>query len=187
MHSMDSVKRRIITSMVAILLLVITLFGITYAYFIAKVKGNEEDTSINIKAGKLELTYIDGEDTINVENIQPGVLLESKTFSVKNTGTEDIKSYEVYLIDVINQLNYPEHLRYELTCVSDLNVCKGNTTTFPQNDSKLITNSILEGETQTYTLVLRYLETNTDQSKDMNKQVSARVSIKDEIPEYQEQ
>lgn len=187
MHSMDSVKKRLITSMVAILLLVITLFGITYAYFIAKVKGNENNKSINVTSGKLELTFIDGKETINVENIQPGAILESKTFSVKNTGTEDIKSYEVYLDDIINELDYPSDLRYELTCASDMGTCVGSSSSFPQDEEKLVTNSIKVNEIQSYTLILKYIETHTDQSKDMNKRVEAIVNIRDEIPEYQEQ
>lgn len=190
MYSMDSVKRRIITSMVAILLLVLTLFGITYAYFIANVKGNTEDESINVTAGKLELTFMDGEATINVEKLQPGAILKSKTFSVKNTGTEDIKTYEVYLKDVINQLELDpdtSHLKYEITCESNMGNCTGSAGFFPKNEQNLVTNSIKVNEVQSYTLILNYVETNTDQSKDMNKHISATVDIRDEIPEYQEQ
>ena len=39
----DYIKKRLITSMIAILLLVIALFGITYAYFTTRVKENISD------------------------------------------------------------------------------------------------------------------------------------------------
>ena len=36
-------KTRIIVSVIAIILLVLTLLGITYAYFLTRIKGNTND------------------------------------------------------------------------------------------------------------------------------------------------
>ena len=184
MHDIDSVKKRIITSMIAILLLIFALFGITYAYFTAKVKGNTNDKSVDVSAGKLELVYGDGNGFIKVDKIQPGEVIKSKTFTVKNTGTGDIDSYEVILENVINELKYYNDLTYELECNSDIGTCNGTNDTFPTYDDVLLTNSIKVGETHSYTLTLTYHETNVDQSDDMNKNIEAKVNIIDSEENY---
>lgn len=184
MHDIDSVKKRIITSMIAILLLIFALFGITYAYFTAKVKGNTNDKSVDVSAGKLELVYGDGNGFIKVDKIQPGEVIKSKTFTVKNTGTGDIDSYEVILENVINELKYYNDLTYELECNSDIGTCNGTNNTFPIYDDVLLTNSIKVGETHSYTLTLTYHETNVDQSDDMNKNIEAKVNIIDSEENY---
>lgn len=179
MHDIDNVKKRIITSMIAILLLIFALFGITYAYFTAKVKGNTNDKSVDVSAGKLELVYGDGNGFIKVDKIQPGEVIKSKTFTVKNTGTGDIDSYEVILENVINELKYYNDLTYELKCNSDIGTCVGSNDVFPIYDNSIVVNSIKVGETHTYTLTLTYHETNLDQSDDMDKNIEAKVNIRD--------
>lgn len=179
MHDIESVKKRIITSMIAILLLIFALFGITYAYFTAKVKGNTNDKSVDVSAGKLELVYKDGNGFIKVDKIQPGEVIKSKTFTVKNTGDGDIDSYEVILENVVNELKYYNDLTYELDCKSDNGTCNGSNDTFPIYDGSIVTNSIKVNETHTYTLTLTYHETNLDQSDDMNKNIEAKVNIRD--------
>lgn len=184
MHDIDSVKKRIITSMIAILLLIFALFGITYAYFTAKVKGNTNDKSVDVSAGKLELTYGDGNGFIKVDKIQPGEVIKSKTFTVKNTGTGDIDSYEVILENIVNELKYYNDLTYELDCKSDNGTCNGSSNTFPIYDGSIVTNSIKVNETHTYTLTLTYHETNLDQSDDMDKNIEAKVNIRDSEYNY---
>ena len=179
MHDIDSVKKRIITSMIAILLLICALFGITYAYFTATVKGNTNDKSVDVSAGKLELVYKDGNGFIKVDKIQPGEVIKSKTFTVKNTGDGNIDSYEVILENVVNELKYYNDLTYELDCKSDNGTCNGSNDTFPIYDGSIVTNSIKVNETHTYTLTLTYHETNLDQSDDMNKNIEAKVNIRD--------
>lgn len=181
MKTMDQVKRRIITSMIAILLLIITLFGITYAYFSAKIIGNTSDKSVGLTAGKLELTYYDGNGFIEALKIVPDTVIEEKTFSVENTGTHKVDSYEVIVENVTNDLVNYEDLTYVLTCESDDDIeCNGSSGVFPQTTDVLVTNSIESGTTHEYTLTLTYNETNKDQSKDMNKTIKAKVNIQDD-------
>lgn len=179
MHDIDSVKKRIITSMIAILLLIFALFGITYAYFTAKVKGNTNDKSVDVSAGKLKLIYGDGNGFIKVDKIQPGEVIKSKTFTVKNVGDGDIDSYEVILENVVNELKYYNDLTFELKCRSDMGDCNSINDVFPIYDNAIISNSIKIGETHTYTLTLTYHETNLDQSDDMDKNIEAKVNIRD--------
>lgn len=181
MNSMDYVKKRIIISMISIVLLLLTLFGITYAYFTAKVKGNSSEKSASVSAGKLQLKYYDGNGLIEIDKIIPGTVIETKTFSVENTGTLDIDDYDVILENVVNELLVYQDLTYELTCTSDIGECKGSAGVFPKDDSSIVTNYIKTGETQSYSLKITYNETNTDQSDDMNKKIEAKVNIIDEL------
>lgn len=185
MKTMDHVKKRIIISMCAILLLILTLFGITYAYFLAKVQGNSSDKSVEVIAANLELTYGDGNGIISVEAIEPGTTITEKKFTVENTGSKDIDTYDVYLENVINELEVYGDLVYELTCSSTKGNCKGSSGTFPKPteenpDTTLITNSIQVDEIQTYSLILTYKETYLNQSTDMNKKIEAKINIKDD-------
>ena len=179
MENISSVKRRLITSMISLLLLVITIFGITYAYFTLRIKGNTNTKSTEVTAGKLELTYDDGNGLIELLKIQPGTTLEPKVFTVKNTGTNKIDSYDVIVEDVINELYRNYDLTYKLTCTSDKKTCSGANDIFPSANQVLVSNSIDVGETQTYKITLVYKETNVDQSVDMNKSVTAKINIVD--------
>lgn len=177
----NDVKKKIIISMCAIVLLVLTLFGITYAYFTSSIQGNQNDTSVDIGAAMLRLEY-NGEDSyIEVTGLQPGETIESKKFSVKNTGTATIKNYDVILENLVNELSRYEDLTYELTCVSsDGKECNNNSGTFPRMNQVIVTNTIDAGVTHSYVLKLTYEDTNTNQSIDMNKEISAKVNIKDD-------
>ena len=181
MSSMDNVKKRIIISMCSLVLLILTLVGITYAYFASRIQGNNNDKSVNISAGNLALEYSDGNGEIVLNKIKPGTTLKSKTFSVENTGTQDLNSYEVYLENVVNELMLYKDLTYELVCESSLKIeCNGSNGVFPRNDKVIVRNSIKKNEIQYYTLTIKYNETNKDQSIDMNKEVRALVNIKDD-------
>ncbi|MBQ3021117.1 MAG: hypothetical protein IJD92_02695 [Bacilli bacterium] len=184
MDKMDNVKKRIIISMCAIVMLILTLVGITYAYFLSKIVGNTNDKSIGITAGRLELTYGDGNNTIVVKNLVPGKTIQSKTFTVENTGTSLVENYDVYLENVVNELEYYEDLTYVLECTTDNGECNGSSGVFPKGDAVIVTNSIDKEVIHNYKLTITYNETNTDQSDDMNKVVSCKVNIKDDIVNF---
>ena len=181
MQGMDHVKKRIIISLISILILMIALFGITYAYFTTKAKGNSDEKSANVTAGKLEVTYKEGNGEIVAEKLMPGDVVASKTFSVVNTGTATT-DYLVIVENVINTLVNNEDLEYELVCNSSITGknCNGNKTSFPNKKASLVKNSIDKEEVQNYTLTLTYKETNKDQSSDMDKVISAKVNISTE-------
>ena len=185
MQTMDYVRKKLIIGISALVLLVLTLLGITYAYFTASVAGNTSDKSVVVTAANLELTYNDGNGAVIVEKVEPGVTLESKTFTVKNTGTKEINSYDVVMEVIENELEFYGDLTYELTCASDGEPCQGSSSSFPTKDKVLITNSIKVGVTHSYTLIVTYKETGLDQSNDMNKKIEGNVIIRDET-EYKE-
>ena len=181
----NKIRNNIVFWIIIFILIFITAIGLTYAYFISTMKTNPNDKSVTITAGELKLTYYDGNNTIEIENIEPGTTVETKTFSVKNTGKAIINNYGVYIEDVINELKYYTDLDYTLTCKeydSNNNYvrdCNGNEGDFPIADSLLISNSISVSYTHEYELVIKYVETNKDQSDDMNKTISGKIQIYD--------
>ena len=55
-------KKKIIVSIIATILLILTLLGITYAYFLTRIKGNTNDKSIKIKTANLKLLFEKAKD-----------------------------------------------------------------------------------------------------------------------------
>ena len=163
-----------------LILLTLCAIGLTYAYFTSGANHNKEDESTIVRGGKLEITYGDGNGLLSIEHLKPNQTVGEKTFTVTNTGRNDVDTYDVILEDVINELEYYEDLEYTLTCSSDKGTCNGNNGVFPKNDSVLISNPIKVGETQSYKLTVKYNETYKDQSNDMNKYVLAKVNLKNE-------
>ena len=78
MKTMDHVKKRIIISMCAIVMLIITLVGITYAYFVSGVQTNTTDSSYlfdNADAISFKLNNINNimkypKKPINISNME---------------------------------------------------------------------------------------------------------------------
>ena len=54
-------KNKVIMITSSIIMLIITVFGISYAYFTAIVSGGDKGSSIIIKTGSLRLLYEDTE------------------------------------------------------------------------------------------------------------------------------
>ncbi len=163
-----------------LILLILCAIGLTYAYFTSGANHNKEDESTIVRGGKLEITYGDGNGLLSIEHLKPNQTVGEKTFTVTNTGRNDVDTYDVILEDIINELESYEDLEYTLTCESDKATCNGNNGVFPKNDSVLISNPIKVGETQSYKLTVKYNETYKDQSNDMNKYVLAKVNLKNE-------
>ena len=105
-------KQRIILSTTGIFLVLLILVGLTYAYFLTRIKGNTNDKSISVSTANLELKYDDIEQVlISEENVEPGKTW-TKKFSATNTGSKKVESYGVALENVINTLERTEDLVY---------------------------------------------------------------------------
>ncbi len=173
-------KQRITFSVVGITIILLTLVGLTYAYYLTRIQGNTNNKSIDITSAYLRLRYDDGNKEITMKNIMPGTIIGTKTFSVTNEGNAKVDGYAVYLEDLINELSRKDDLVYTLTCTTNKKdkSCAGKSeTTFPTTNGIIITNSIEVEETQKYELKVTYKEMNIDQSIDMNKNISGKIQI----------
>jgi len=193
-------KQKIIVSITGIFIILLALVGLTYAYFLTRITGNENDKSISVTTANLELVYGDGNNLVTAANIEPGDPITPKTFTVTNNGNATVEGFNIYLEDVRNSLSRKTDMIYTITCVNTTegatsttcedfevveNEVNGTEFVFPSVMS-IIARDTLEPATETtnaeehtYTITLTYKEMNIDQSEDMNKEVSAKVNIYD--------
>ena len=175
-------KQKIIVSITGIFLVLMILVGLTYGYFLTKITGNTNTSSINVTTAYLALKYDDGNKEIVMNSILPGTTVATKTFTVTNVGNGTVGNYVVALENVINELTNKEDLVYTLKCTSnnDKSPCSTVTNeTYPSTNQVLIHNAIGVKTTHSYELTITYKETGKDQSIDMNKTIEGKVQIYD--------
>lgn len=160
-----------------VLLLVLSIIGISYAYFNTKISGNTNAKDFTAKSKVIKIEYSDGtEKLISNDNLfKPGSIIEKK-FTVTNTGEKDL-DFVVYLEKVTNTFNRINDIMYELYDNSDNLLISG---VFPKSDYIIpYNNSIKMNESQSYVLKVKYLNSEENQIEDSGKQIDARVSFKD--------
>ena len=97
-------KQRLIVSVTGIFIVLLILVGLTYAYFLTKIKGNDNEKSISVTTADLKLEYSDINDIlVSEENVEPGNSW-TKTFAVTNNGNKTVTNYGVSLENIENEL-----------------------------------------------------------------------------------
>ena len=164
---------------ILIISILLTLVGISLAYFSLKVVGNENAKINKVVTGKLELTYTDASE-ISLNNAMPGNTIE-KVIKVTNTGTKEV-SYNIGWTDYINEITNNE-LVIEGSC-KNLNssnteegTCNGFTTKAITGSNILSNISIEPNITHEYTLKITFKETNKPQNYNKNKSFSGKINI----------
>jgi len=191
-------KNKIIVSIVGITIVLLALLGLTYAYYLTRIQGNTNTTSISITTADLKLEYSEGEDSnISLTGLMPGEDIPAKTFTVTNSGNNKVDDYVVALIDVVNTLSRTGDLTYTLSCVQKnedgvvTGTCNGVDVlsteasdgkkygpSYPIKNSMIITNSIEAGYSHEYSLKLNYRNfEDEDQSDDMGSTIKGKVQI----------
>ncbi len=184
-----SKKGKIIVSISGIVLVMLILVGLTYAYFLTRIQGNTNNKSISVTTANLELTYGDNSAEIlgkDLTLIPSDTEIGTKTFTVTNNGNDTNYVVVIENVSVTKARDgstttfESNDFRYTLTCTkSDGTNCDGVNTqsVFPINGGVLVGNSIKEGDVHTYTFKMWYIDTGIDQSNDMGKTIQARLNI----------
>ena len=123
-----SKKAKIIVSISGIVLVMLILVGLTFAYFLTRINGNTNTKSISVSTANLALVY-GGDDSSIIgegETITPGTTFDAKTFTVTNQGNAKT-DYVVVIEDV--SVTYAETIE-----VDGVTQTAGATTTFQSND-----------------------------------------------------
>ena len=175
-------RNKIIVSIICIFIVLLALIGITYGYFLTRVEGNTNETSISVTTADLKLVYGDGNGLISKNDIMPGTTI-TKTFTVTNDGESTVNDYLVVIEQVVNELSRKEDLVYRLDYkLEDETSCGTVTETIYSSMplSVLFSNDIAKDVTHNYTLTVtyKYLD-DIDQSEDMGKSFSGRINIMD--------
>lgn len=171
----------------------IALIGTTYAYYQVKIIENKQEKSIEVASKILEVTYIDGKADFSGSSdgyIFPGETF-TKIFTVENTG--DAKaSFNIVLRNVTNTFIRTEDWTYHLGTITDTNqdgvintqdqieYLTENPIVFPTTtEQKVIyeNRSIPYQTSETYVIVIHYVNSEEDQSIDMNQELSATIDI----------
>ena len=183
-------KKTLIILIAALVLVLLIGVGVTYAYFVGQITGNETSTTITATAGSMTLVVAGG-NSITADNISPsGNAFATKTFTVTGNNTTD-KTLTYNLNLVIDQNTFTAgSIKYTLTGTNTSSNGKEVTTIADQKDIGTGTSTIYLGmgyytngtsKIHTYVLNLYFPETNTNQSANMGATIKAHISI--EAPE----
>ena len=165
-------------------LLLIMTTGLSYAYFSASVKGNENAKDMVVEAGTLSLVYTDGPE-IKAQNIKPG-WSTTKEVSVKNTGTLEV-NYNIIWQSLTNEITNNDMI-ISATCqrLNSADTVEGTCEPISQaaisdmTISKKV--SIESGITHKYTFTILFRETNADQNTNQGKKFNGVLGIEEYTP-----
>ena len=157
-------------------LVLLTLIGVTFAYFSTQIVGNRKNVTIN--TADLRIIFTNG-DSITGNNIGPGWSI-TKTFSVENKTKSDYK-YNIVIKDLLNNFVTEGYLQYKITSSNGFNM--SDFEDVPKrssaNDTTLAYNiNISSRSLQEYSIVVQYKNDEAkDQSVDMAKTLSGKLFI----------
>ena len=162
----------------------ISLIGISLAYFVTQIVGNEKNISVNTK--DLRIIFNNG-DAITGENVvAEDNWSMTKTFSVENKSNSTYK-YNIVIKDLINTFKTTGYLQYKITSTDGgYNMTSFEDVPKRSNASDTVlaySVSIDEGVTQNYTITIQYPnDENADQSDDMGATLSGKLYISEGTP-----
>lgn len=147
---MENKSKKIISILSTIIIMLLVSLGMTYSYFVAKIKENNKTETV-LKAGSLELIFT-GTKEINADNIYPGQTF-TKTFSVENPNNVSMK-FNIYLENVNN--TFEKDLVYLLKA----------------NDENVTDTRILPKTREGKTYILYDLEINANEKIDYSLEIT---------------
>lgn len=157
------------------LVLVLSILGISYAYLVTRVVGNETASSITASLGKLEVTFADTE-VIQSNEVVPG-WKQTKTFTVQNTGSLPT-TYSIKWDYINNNLINKTDLVYSLVSANGGTNITDTQVPNTGNDILIANNVTLAlSQMHTYTFTIEYLYKITDQSSDAVTNFSAKLKV----------
>ena len=142
MKSKNRLKLTINKKIVSVSFLILAIFmllAVSYAYFTATIKGNEEAKDINVETAimKVKLT---GPDEITAEHLVPGDS-KSITFQVENIGTVSAV-YNLDMIEVTNNFDPTSDLVYTIESTNNGGHVKDKEA--PSQNETLIRNILID-------------------------------------------
>ncbi len=179
-NSEESKENKIKVILMATLIFLMSIAGVSYAYFTIQVTGNDLASSMNFTTANMSLVYNDVQ-IVSDEYIQPG-WTDSKTLTVTNNGNVEAY-YTIVWRDLINEITNGE-LVISATCVASSGTCNSipqtqvptyTTETHNVNVKKNIL--IPAGVTHTYTFTILFKETGSNQNYNQGKLFNGTLNI----------
>ena len=106
-------KKRIVTSVIGIVLVLVIIIGISYGYYLTQISGNTSSKSITVRSGESSILFTDlANANYTSDYITPGYSY-TKTYTVENTG--NIRGeYSLKFTDVSNNFTRTSDIVYTL-------------------------------------------------------------------------
>ncbi len=162
------------------LIFLVSIAGISYAYFTIQVVGNDTASSMRLRTANMSLVYNDVQ-IVSGEYAEPG-WTQTKTLTVTNNGNVDAY-YTIIWRDLYNEVINGE-LVISATCSATSGSCSAiSETVVPtrlteSTGSAVKANiSIAPGVTHTYTLIALFKETGSNQNYNQNKEFYGTLNI----------
>jgi len=171
-------KHTVFLTIIAVATLLVAVVGATFAYFTTSVTGNASASVVEVKTASLGIVYTSGQDLIlgnDSSGVVPGATA-STTFTVKNNG-EVPMTYNVKWAAISNSFDaaHLDELVYTLT--NDAGLSKTNVTMPTAAGAIENTITIPAGATHSYTLVVTFRETGSEQNYNQNKSFSGKIEV----------
>ena len=162
------------------LIFLVSIAGISYAYFTIQVVGNDTASSMRLRTANMSLVYNDVQ-IVSGEYAEPG-WTQTKTLTVTNNGNVDAY-YNIIWRDLTNEIISNE-LVISATCSSSSGSCSNMSETAVPTSMSESHNiavkrgiSIAPGVTHTYTLTILFKETGSNQNYNQNKEFYGTLNI----------
>ncbi len=159
--------------------ILITVIGVSLAFFALNIIGNENAKDVVITTGDLKLLLTDG-SAVSLNDAKPGDSV-TKTIIVKNTGTKEI-SYNLVWQNLVNGITNNE-LIVDGTC-KNLNASNTEDGTCSAISKKAVKEGnitsnipIKPGYTHEYVVRVTFKDTGTLQNYNLNKSFTGKIGI----------
>ena len=181
-------------TIVVIVLGLSSLIGGTYAYFNAKIKGSENETTLTAESGEMRIDY-EGGPNITAEKIVPSNYpVATKEFTVTGTNTTEEAVGMIYYLDLVVDTNTftSNSIGYKLLSTNTDNngeiVPSTNLITIETGASTNALGigtftSVSQGQVRkhSYRLEIYFPETNETDNSNLNKSFKMHIAIDDDI------
>ncbi len=168
----DKKQAKLIIILVAVIML--SIAGISYAYFTINITGNENAISVILKTGSLSLVYESGNE-ITAEKVIPG-WSQTKTFTVTNNGAVKT-NYSINWSEITNSFE-GQDLVYSISGDNGIII---NEEIVPKTATEIKGFVEIEaGKKDTYILTVKYKNTSSNQNADQGKTFSGKIIIGEE-------
>ena len=162
------------------LIFLVSIAGISYAYFTIQITGNDTASSMRLRTANMSLVYNDVQ-IVSGEYAEPG-WTQTKTLTVTNNGNVDAR-YNIVWRDLYNEVTNNE-LVISATCSSTSGTCPAISETVVPTETTLAHNirvksniEIPVGVTHTYTLTALFKETGSNQNYNQDKEFYGTLNI----------
>ncbi len=162
------------------LIFLVSIAGISYAYFTIQITGNDTASSMRLRTANMSLVYNDVQ-IVSGEYATPG-WTDTKTLTVTNNGNVDAY-YTIIWRDLYNEVINGE-LVISATCSSTSGTCPAISetvvpTTTPEGHNINVKQNIEipVGVTHTYTLTALFKEIGSNQNYNQNKEFYGTLNI----------